>query len=259
MIVNKFIDNHSENQSDINYPQKSNYKFNINSSPLQKSSNLSNINNDVNYTDFKNLKTFNINLNTNGKKFLINFLKIEKTEFSKQKVSLTKRSNKKNLNIKDNENFAIPPSKKLNQKNHNNFNLNISLNLTENNEDINKRGLSEFVKKSNKNNSLVSNKNSLILPLNETQKISFGIQNSEDHQKSEDEKDENYNKLYPELQNLKEEYDTLKNEYNHVKSFLELKNSEDKSKLKEKEKLKKKIKKRLKQIKDIFKEKIQLN
>lgn len=67
IITNKFIDNQSENQSEINYPQKLTNKLNINSPPFQKSSNLSNMNCDINYTDSKNLKSFNIDLNTNGK------------------------------------------------------------------------------------------------------------------------------------------------------------------------------------------------
>lgn len=147
--------------------------------------------------------------------------------------------------------FEIPASRKANNFNKLNNSLNISLNLMEPLEQKDRILIPDNNKKFNLNE---NNKNFLILPLNEDNPFSLNQDNKEFDEESDN--NDQFSILNPHLKILKEEYDNLKERYNQLKSFVENYTGIDKAELKEKERLKKKMKKRLKQIKDIFKEKI---
>ena len=250
-VTNKFMDNQSEIQSEKNIAIMTSNKIGAKSSFNNKFSNPSSSKIITANQNNNNPTNFSINLNPK-----VRDANITSSNENLENISKNKNSGKKiiskNKNFNNNDNFAIPPSRKnMNNSTSNNLNLNISLNLSEvdNKQNISPKNKSNIPNKNSKKISLMEKNNyNIILPLNEENPFSFvNINQKEEDENSENDDNNQYLNLNPELQKLKEEY-------NKVKNYLDTNKSEH-PEFKDKEKLKKKLKKRLKQIKDIFKEK----
>lgn len=242
-VTNRIMDTHSEIQSENNFNPRITSKINVNNKEKENIKNDKN--NDINFNDSinqnKHISNISIKMTSKGKN-LTNSLE---NNGNLKNHSSKRRGKKMSSNY---DHFEIPPSRKNTNHNQSNNLLNISLNLFQPQEEDRSILIDD-----NKNLNLFENENNkLILNLNEDNPICIDDRKEYDQQSINN---EDLSGLNPQLKIIKEEYDTLKREYNKIKSYLEKNRSNDKSELKENEKLKKKIKKRLKQIKEIFKDK----
>ncbi len=227
LMSNKYMDNHSDIQSEKNLITQGDNRWNLKSgfnkqqnyTKINLSSNLTSTNNNPNQSNFS------INLNANE-----NLQNDNNTN-----KPLNRKTIKKIQKNNYDGNFAVPSPKKSasmtnTNTNHKNSSFNISLKLIEPVENKNIVNI-ENQKRCKKKISLIEkNNNNLILPLNEENPFTTKTDMKEDDSDNDNDYQQNLDLSLAEKK-LKEEYDSLKEEYNKIKKILEENNIQDKNEL----------------------------